>query len=54
MGRVVASGIGSEVSSPGIHNADGYSPEMTQNGGHFMKNVLAWDGSTLNQGYSMI
>lgn len=54
MGRVVASGIGSEVSSPGIHNADGYSPEMTQNGGHFMPNVLAWDGSTLNQGYSMI
>jgi len=60
MGRVVASGIGSEVSSPGIHNADGYSPEMTQNGGHFMSsrtngpNVLAWDGSTLNQAYSMI
>ena len=54
MGRVVSSGLGSEISSPGVHNADGYSPEMVQNGGRFMSNVSAWDGSTLNEAYSMI
>jgi hypothetical protein len=52
--RIVPSGVGSEVSSPGLNNADGYSPEMIQNGGQFMPNVLAWDKSTLNSAYSMI
>lgn len=52
--RIVPAGLGSEVSSPGLNNADGYAPEMIQNGGQFMPNVLAFDKSTLNSAYSMI
>lgn len=42
---VVPSGLGSEVSRPGGHNAAGYAPEMAQNGGEFMAGISAFDGS---------
>jgi hypothetical protein len=42
---IVPSGLGSEVSRPGGHNAAGYAPEMAQNGGEFMAGISAFDGS---------
>jgi hypothetical protein len=42
---IVQSGLGSEMSSPGGHNAIGYAPEMAQNGGEFMSGISAFDGS---------
>jgi hypothetical protein len=54
VGKIVASGLGSERSSPGPHNAVGYSPEMTQNGGDFMQGVGAFDDAEMNSAYSMI
>lgn len=42
---IVPSGLGSEVSRPGGHNAAGYAPEMAQNGGEFMAGIAAFDGS---------
>ena len=54
VGQMVSSGLGSERSSPGPHNAAGYSPEMIQNGGDFMKGVGAFDGAEMNSAFSMI
>jgi len=54
VGRIVPSGLGSERSSPGPHNAAGYSPEMIQNGGDFMQGVGAFDGADMNSSFSMI
>lgn len=42
---IVPSGLGSEISRPGGHNAAGYAPEMAQNGGEFMSGISAFDGS---------
>lgn len=42
---IVPSGLGSEASRPGGHNAAGYAPEMAQNGGEFMTGISAFDGS---------
>jgi hypothetical protein len=42
---IVPSGLGSEASRPGGHNAAGYAPEMAQNGGEFMNGISAFDGS---------
>jgi hypothetical protein len=42
---MVPSGLGSEASRPGGHNAAGYAPEMAQNGGEFMNGISAFDGS---------
>lgn len=42
---IVPSGLGSERSHPGGHNAAGYSPEMVQNAGEFMNGISAFDGS---------
>jgi hypothetical protein len=42
---IVPSGLGSEQSRPGGHNAAGYSPEMVQNAGEFMNGIAAFDGS---------
>jgi hypothetical protein len=42
---IVPSGLGSEVSRPGGHDAAGYAPEMAQNGGEFMNGISAFDGS---------
>jgi len=54
VGRIVSSGLGSERSSPGPHNAVGYSPEMVQNGGDFMTGVEAFDGAEMNSSFSMV
>jgi len=54
VGKIVSSGLGSERSSPGPHNAVGYSPEMLQNGGDFMQGVGAFDGAEMNSSFSMI
>ena len=54
VGKMVSSGLGSEQSSPGPHNAAGYSPEMIQNGGDFMKGIGAFDGAEMNSSFSMI
>ena len=54
VGRIVSSGLGSEQSSPGPHNASGYSPEMLQNGADFMSGVGAFDGAEMNSAFSMI
>jgi len=54
VGRIVPSGLGSERSSPGPHNAAGYSPEMIQNGGDFMQGVGAFDDAEMNSSFSMI
>jgi hypothetical protein len=54
VGKMVSSGLGSEQSSPGPHNAVGYSPEMIQNGGDFMQGIGAFDGAEMNSSFSMI
>lgn len=54
MNSVVRSGLGSEQSSPGGHNANMYSPEMAQNGGEFMRGINAFDISESGSAYSMI
>jgi len=54
VGKIVSSGLGSERSSPGPHNAAGYSPEMLQNGGDFMNGIGAFDGAEMNSSFSMI
>jgi hypothetical protein len=54
VGKMVSSGLGSEKSSPGPHNAAGYSPEMIQNGGDFMQGIGAFDGAEMNSSFSMI
>jgi len=54
VGKIASSGLGSERSSPGPHNALGYSPEMLQNGGDFMQGVGAFDGAEMNTSFSMI
>lgn len=53
MGSVVASGLGSEYSSPGGHRAAGYAPEMVQNSGEYMEGITAYDTSDSGAGYSM-
>jgi hypothetical protein len=54
MGQVVASGLGSERSSPGGNDANGYEPEMLQNGAQWMTGVTAFDGSEEGTAYSLI
>jgi hypothetical protein len=54
IGSVVESGLGSEYSSPGGHRAAGYSPEMAQNGGEWMKGISAFDTSDIGVAYSML
>jgi hypothetical protein len=52
---IVPSGLGSEQSRPGGHNAAGYSPEMVQNAGEFMNGIAAFDGSDAGGiGFSVI
>jgi len=51
---IVASGIGSEYSSPGGNQAAMYAPEMAQNGGEFMRGIGAWDASEGGVAYSLI
>lgn len=51
---IVASGLGSEYSSPGGNQAAIYTPEMAQNGGEFMKGIGAWDASEGGVAYSLI
>ncbi len=53
MGSVVASGLGSEYSSPGGHRAAGYAPEMVQNSGEYMEGITAYDTSDGGAGFSM-
>jgi hypothetical protein len=45
MQYVTPSGLGSEHSSSGGHDAAMYAPEMAQNGGQFMRGIEAWDSS---------
>jgi len=52
--HMTQSGLGAEVSSPGGNNAQGYSPEMIQNSGEFMKGIFAFDTSDSGVGYSML
>jgi hypothetical protein len=54
MNAVVASGLGSELSSPGGNQAAGYAPEMAQNGGEWMRGINAFDSSESGVAYSMI
>lgn len=54
MDSVVASGLGSELSSPGGNQAAGYAPEMAQNGGEWMRGINAFDTSESGIAYSMI
>jgi hypothetical protein len=51
---IVSSGLGSETSRPGGHNAAGYAPEMAQNGGEFMTGISAFDGSDGGIAFSVI
>lgn len=52
---IVPSGLGSERSHPGGHNAVGYSPEMVQNAGEFMNGISAFDGSDVGGiGFSVL
>ena len=54
MNYVVPSGLGSERSSPGANDANGYAPEMAQNGGQWMNGIVAFDGSEEGSAYSLI
>jgi hypothetical protein len=54
MRGAVASGLASQRSSPGAHNAQGYETEMVQNGGDFMGQVLAFDMSEVGSAYSLL
>jgi hypothetical protein len=54
MGQVVASGLGSEQSSPGGNDANGYAPEMLQNGAQWMTGVTAFDSTEEGTAYSLI
>jgi hypothetical protein len=53
-GYIAASGMGSHVSSPGGHQAVGYSSETAQNAGEFMKGIFAFDGSMEGTAYSAL
>ena len=50
--RRMDSGLESEQSVPGPHNASEYSPEMAQNGGEFMRGISAFEND--RSGYSMV
>lgn len=54
MGQVVASGLGSESSSPGGNDAAGYAPEMLQNGAQWMTGVVAFDSTEEGTAYSLL
>lgn len=54
MAHVPQSGLGSERSSPGGNDANGYAPEMLQNGAQWMTGVTAFDNSEEGTSYSMI
>ncbi len=54
MGYVQPSGLGSEQSSPGGNDANGYAPEMLQNGAQWMTGVTAFDGTEEGTAYSLI
>jgi hypothetical protein len=53
-GSLVASGLGSHISSPGGNSAIGYSSETAQNAGEFMKGIFAFDGSMEGTAYSAL
>jgi hypothetical protein len=48
------SGLGSEKSGPGGNDANGYAPEMLQNGAQWMTGVTAFDSTEEGTAYSMI
>lgn len=52
--QIVNSGLGSPSSGPGGNNAAGYTPEMTNNGGEFMRGIIPFDSSEMGGGFSMI
>lgn len=54
MNYVTPSGLGSERSSSGGNDANGYAPEMAQNGGQWMNGIVAFDGSEEGSAYSLI
>jgi hypothetical protein len=54
MGYVPPSGLGSERSSPGGNDANGYAPEMLQNGAQWMGGVTAFDSTEEGTAYSLI
>jgi len=54
MSYVTPSGLGSERSSPGGNDANGYAPEMTQNGALWMGGITAFDSSEEGTAYSLI
>jgi hypothetical protein len=51
--RSPQSGLDSDVSTPGRHDPTMFAPEMAQNGGEFMRGIVAFDGDD-GIGYSMI
>ena len=54
MSYVPPSGLGSERSSPGGNDANGYAPEMVQNSGQWMHGVTAFDNTEEGSAYSLI
>lgn len=54
MHTAVEAGIASEYSSPGGNRAVGYSKEMVQNGGEWMRGIDAFDMSDSGIAYSML
>jgi len=54
MQTAMDSHLASERSGPGGHNASGFTPEMAQNGGEFMRGIGAFDTSEIGTGFSMI
>lgn len=54
MAYVTPSGLGSERSSPGGNDANGYAPEMLQNGAQWMGGITAFDSTEEGTAYSLI
>jgi hypothetical protein len=54
MSYVPQSGLGSERSSPGGNDANGYAPEMLQNGAQWMGGITAFDSTEEGTAYSLI
>lgn len=55
--RVPAAGLGSDIPMPDPIRGGGstlYSPELAQNGGEFMKGIMAFDGMDSGMGFSSI
>jgi hypothetical protein len=51
---IASSGIGSQHSSPGNHDAIGYTNENAQNAGEFMNGIYAFDNSFEGSAYSAL